>query len=66
MLIIFQPPSPDHGPGCKLRTVSGGPLTCPKCQKRMKIIAFIEDEEVIKKILKHLELWKMKADLPLK
>ena len=32
----------------------------------MKIIAFIEDEEVIEKILKHLELWKMKADLPLK
>ena len=42
------------------------PLTCPKCQGRMKIIAFIEDEEVIEKILKHLEWWKMKADLPLK
>jgi hypothetical protein len=32
------------------------PLTCPKCQGRMKIISFIEDEEVIKKILKHLGL----------
>jgi len=42
------------------------PLTCRKYQGRMKIIAFIEDEEVIEKILKHLELWKMKADLPLK
>ena len=28
------------------------PLMCPKCHGRMKIIAFIEDEEVIEKILK--------------
>jgi len=27
----------------------------------MKILAFIEDEEVIKKILKHLGLWDQKA-----
>jgi hypothetical protein len=33
------------------------PLTCPHCQGSMKIIAFIEQEEVIKKILKHLGLW---------
>jgi len=32
------------------------PLTCPRCQGRMKILAFIEYEEVIKKILKHLFL----------
>ncbi len=32
------------------------PLTCPKCQGEMRIIAFIEDEAVIKKILKHLSL----------
>jgi energy-converting hydrogenase Eha subunit H len=32
----------------------------------MKIISFIEDEEVIEKILKHLGLWEMKARLPLK
>jgi len=25
------------------------PITCPKCQGRMKIISFIEDKEVIKK-----------------
>ena len=37
---------------------------CPKCQGRMKIITFIEDEEVIEKILKHLKLWEMKARLP--
>ena len=30
------------------------PLTCPKCQGRMRIIAFIDDEDVIKKIFKHL------------
>ncbi len=30
----------------------------------MRIIAFIEDEEVIKKILKHLGLWKIKARPP--
>jgi len=32
------------------------PLICPKCQGRMKIIAFIGDEEVIRKIAKHLGL----------
>ena len=40
------------------------PLTCPKCQGRMKIISFIEDPEVIKKILKHLGLWDMKVRPP--
>jgi len=30
----------------------------------MKILAFIEDEEVIKKILKHLGLWDQKARPP--
>ena len=40
------------------------PLTCPKCQGRMRILAFIEDEEVIKKILKHLGLWEVKARPP--
>jgi hypothetical protein len=27
----------------------------------MKILSFIEDEQVIEKILKHLGLWEMKA-----
>ena len=40
------------------------PLTCPKCQGRMRIIAFIDDAEVIKKILKHLDLWDKKAGPP--
>jgi hypothetical protein len=30
----------------------------------MRIIAFIEDPEVIKKILKHLDLWNLKARPP--
>jgi len=36
------------------------PLTCPKCQGKMRVIAFIEDPEVIKNILKHLDLWELK------
>jgi hypothetical protein len=40
------------------------PLCCPKCQGRMRILAFIEDEEVIKKILKHLGLWEIKERPP--
>jgi hypothetical protein len=33
------------------------PLKCPHCLGNMKIISFIEEEPVIKKILKHLNLW---------
>jgi len=40
------------------------PLICSKCQGRMRIISFIENEEVIKKILKHLGLWELKARPP--
>ena len=40
------------------------PLMCPKHQGRMKIIAFIEDEKVIEKILKHFGLWEIKARPP--
>lgn len=36
------------------------PLTCPKCRGSMRVIAFIEDEDIIKKILKHLGLWEVK------
>jgi len=36
------------------------PLCCPRCQGSMRVIAFIEDEDVIKKILKHLGLWDIK------
>jgi len=40
------------------------PLTCPKSQGQMRIFAFIEDEEVIEKILKHLGLWDIKVRPP--
>jgi hypothetical protein len=33
------------------------PLLCRKCKGSMRIISFIEDEETIKKILLHLDLW---------
>jgi len=36
------------------------PLTCPKCASEMRVIAFINDEDVIRKILKHLNLWDIK------
>ena len=36
------------------------PLTCPKCASEMRVIAFIHDEDVIRKILKHLNLWDVK------
>lgn len=37
------------------------PLTCPKCQGAMKVISFIQDSEIIKKILKPLDLWDLKS-----
>ncbi len=40
------------------------PLTCPKCSGAMKVISVIENEDVIKKILKHLDLWDRKARPP--
>ncbi len=33
------------------------PLKCPKCGSEMKVIALIKDEEVVEKILRHLEAW---------
>ncbi len=33
------------------------PLECPKCHGEMKIISFITEKPVIKKILEHLSLW---------
>ena len=40
------------------------PLTCPKCHGPIAIIAFIEAEEVIEKILNHLGLWEVKPRPP--
>jgi hypothetical protein len=32
------------------------PLACPRCQGKMNIISFIENEEGIRRILEHLGL----------
>jgi hypothetical protein len=40
------------------------PLTCPKCNGPMRVISFIADPQVIKKVLKHLGLWEVKPRPP--
>jgi hypothetical protein len=40
------------------------PLLCPKCQGPMKVISFIEDNALIKKILVHLGLWDIRNHDP--
>ncbi len=40
------------------------PLICPKCRGEMRVVAFIEDEPLIKKILKHLGLWETRSHDP--
>ena len=32
-------------------------LKCPKCGGKMKVISFIEQPSVIRRVLKHLDLW---------
>lgn len=39
-------------------------LICPKCGGHMRIIAFIEDYKVIKKILDYLGIYEFKRDRP--
>jgi hypothetical protein len=34
------------------------PLICPKCGGMMKIVSFIEEKDLIRKILTHCRLWK--------
>ena len=40
------------------------PLVCPKCQGVMRIISFIEDQQVIRDILTHLGLWLVRSRPP--
>ena len=40
------------------------PLVCPHCGGAMRILAFIEQPEVIAKILTHLGLWPAPAHSP--
>ena len=39
-------------------------IGCSGCGLYIDIMAFIEDQEVIKNILKHLDLWNVKAQPP--
>jgi len=36
------------------------PLTCAKCQGQMRVITFIENKAIAKKILKHFGIWEVK------
>jgi hypothetical protein len=36
-------------------------ITSAKCGEGMKILSLMEDLEIVKKILKHLNLWDLKA-----
>ena len=36
---------------------------CPVCRREIRVITFIKDQEVIRKILTHLGLWQIKAQL---
>ena len=40
------------------------PLTCPKCQGGMRVIAFIENSSLVRRILKQLGLWDTRAHGP--
>ena len=40
------------------------PLVCPKCQGEMKIIAFIEDYKVVKKILDYVGIYEFERKRP--
>ena len=40
------------------------PLTSLKCSGAMKVISVLEDKRIVKKILKHLDLWDRKARPP--
>ena len=39
-------------------------LCCPKCSGQMRIIAFILDSQIIRKILNHLGMWKQSSRSP--
>ena len=53
------------GPDLFRKFMRFDPLICSKCQEEMRVIAFIENEQVIKKILKHLSLWETHNHDPL-
>ena len=40
------------------------PLVCPRCHGQMRVISFIQQPEIIEKILKHLDLWETRRHDP--
>ena len=40
------------------------PLVCPRCHGTMRIISFIEDQQVIRVILEHLGIWLVRVRSP--
>lgn len=40
------------------------PVVCSKCLFSVRIVAFIEDGQLVKKILEHLGLWQVKRKPP--
>jgi len=40
------------------------PLVCQKCKGQIRIISFIEEQEIVKKILKHLGLYLVRSRPP--
>ena len=56
------PPPPKRLPSKKWRDLiqqvwHTDPLRCPVCQNPMRVIAVIDQREVVEKILRHLGLW---------
>jgi hypothetical protein len=56
------PPPPAKLPSKKWRDIllqvwHTDPLICPQCQHPMRVIAVIDQREVVEKILRHLGLW---------
>ena len=41
-----------------------GPLICPRCGGQMRIIAFIEDYKIVKKILDYLGIYEAQRKRP--
>jgi hypothetical protein len=62
--IAVDPPPANRGRwvgfNLKKELNGSGHLLCPKCLGSMRIISFIEDDQLVKKILKHLSLWDVK------
>jgi hypothetical protein len=59
-----EPPSPARSRWARLirQVYEVDPLVCPRCRGAMKVIAFILDEDVVFRILDHLDL--IEADPP--